>query len=259
MTQLVLSLFPGGDLLGRAFEAEGFCVVRGPDILWGQDIRNLHVPPGRFDGIIGGPPCQTFSVASAFQGTRAFDLIGEFVRIVKEAQPQWAIMENVWGARKSPNIPDWPVTRLCDWDCGGLTKRVRAFWFYGIDPAIKPAVKSGRRDAAYSVMATSWKDRKWSKRDRDTYPQRLPYEAATLQGFPGLANTIIDNLPAGMTPRSKEIFAVHMLGNGVPMAMGRYVAQHVREVLAGHDTWQMTGLPLFTQCCVIGQAKGETT
>ena len=31
--ELVLSLFPGIDLLGRGFEAEGFCVVRGPDLL----------------------------------------------------------------------------------------------------------------------------------------------------------------------------------------------------------------------------------
>ena len=32
---LVLSLFPGIGLLDMAFEAEGFCVVRGPDLLWG--------------------------------------------------------------------------------------------------------------------------------------------------------------------------------------------------------------------------------
>ena len=51
---LILSLFPGIDLLGRGFEAESFAVVRGPDLLWGGDIRSFHVPPGRFDGIIGG-------------------------------------------------------------------------------------------------------------------------------------------------------------------------------------------------------------
>jgi len=34
MTQpLVLSLFPGIGLLDMAFEQEGFCVVRGPDML----------------------------------------------------------------------------------------------------------------------------------------------------------------------------------------------------------------------------------
>lgn len=33
--RLILSLFPGIGLLDRAFEECGFCVVRGPDILWG--------------------------------------------------------------------------------------------------------------------------------------------------------------------------------------------------------------------------------
>lgn len=36
--QLVLSLFPGIGLLDMAFEEEGFCVVRGPDLLWGGDV-----------------------------------------------------------------------------------------------------------------------------------------------------------------------------------------------------------------------------
>ena len=59
--QVVLSLFPGIGLLDRAFEERGFSVVRGPDVLWGGDIANFHVPPGRFDGVIGGPPCKRFS------------------------------------------------------------------------------------------------------------------------------------------------------------------------------------------------------
>lgn len=49
---LVLSLFPGADLLGRAFEACGFCVVRGPDIVWGSDVRDFRAPAGRFSGVI---------------------------------------------------------------------------------------------------------------------------------------------------------------------------------------------------------------
>jgi hypothetical protein len=35
-------------------EQEGFCVVKGPDVLWGGDIRRFHPLAGRFDGIIGG-------------------------------------------------------------------------------------------------------------------------------------------------------------------------------------------------------------
>ncbi len=35
MRYLVLSLFPGADLFGEAFEREGFCVVRGPELILG--------------------------------------------------------------------------------------------------------------------------------------------------------------------------------------------------------------------------------
>jgi hypothetical protein len=38
---LVLSLFPGIGLLDMAFEEEGFCVVRGPDLLWGSVPTSL--------------------------------------------------------------------------------------------------------------------------------------------------------------------------------------------------------------------------
>ena len=57
---LILSLFPGIDLLGRGFEAEGFSVLRGPDLIWGQTITGFHAPAGRFDGVIAGSPCQDF-------------------------------------------------------------------------------------------------------------------------------------------------------------------------------------------------------
>lgn len=60
---LVLSLFPGAGLLDFGFTKAGFCVVRGPDILLGSDIRMLTLDEGRFDGIIAGPPCQDFSRA----------------------------------------------------------------------------------------------------------------------------------------------------------------------------------------------------
>lgn len=50
---LVLSLFPGIGLLDMAFEQEGFCIVRGPDILWGGDIHSFAAPAGKFNGLIG--------------------------------------------------------------------------------------------------------------------------------------------------------------------------------------------------------------
>lgn len=73
---LVLSVFPGIGLLDRAFEQEGFCIVRGPDVLWGGDIRRFHPPPGMFDGLIGGPPCGSFSLA-AITGSHQENLVPE--------------------------------------------------------------------------------------------------------------------------------------------------------------------------------------
>lgn len=98
--QLVLSLFPGIGLLDMAFELEGFCVVRGPDVLWGGDIRRFHPPGGKFAGVIGGPPCQAFSPLAHMVRHNGYEpkfgnLIPEFERVVNEAKPHWFVMENV--------------------------------------------------------------------------------------------------------------------------------------------------------------------
>jgi DNA (cytosine-5)-methyltransferase 1 len=97
---LVLSLFPGIGLLDKAFEEEGFCVVRGPDVIWGGDIRRFTPPSGVFDGIIGGPPCQSFSslahlVRANGHEPKFGNLIPEFERCVLQAKPRWFLMENV--------------------------------------------------------------------------------------------------------------------------------------------------------------------
>jgi DNA (cytosine-5)-methyltransferase 1 len=110
---LVLSVFPGIGLLDMAFEEEGFCVVRGPDVIWGGDVRRFHPPPGRFAGVIGGPPCQPFSQLVHMVRANGFEpkhknLISEFERIVSEAQPDWFLMEEV----KAAPLPDVPHYKL---------------------------------------------------------------------------------------------------------------------------------------------------
>ena len=110
---LVLSLFPGIGLLDRAFEEQGFCVVRGPDLLWGGDVKEFHPPAGRFEGVIGGPPCQAHSKLVHMVRANGYvvkeDLIPEFARCVVEARPDWYLMENV-PAAPLPETP-FPTDR----------------------------------------------------------------------------------------------------------------------------------------------------
>ena len=110
---MILSLFPGIGLLDMAFEQEGYCIVRGPDVLWGGDIRRFHPPAGVFQGVIGGPPCQMFSplarlVEASGRKTRFGNLIPEFERCVLESQPRWFLMENV-PAAPEPTVAGYGV------------------------------------------------------------------------------------------------------------------------------------------------------
>lgn len=226
MNALVLSLFPGIGLLDRAFEEEGFTIVRGPDTLWGGDIHSFHVPAGIFVGVIGGPPCQWASKALNFQGNevkyKQVDLIPEFVRVVNEVEPAWVVMENVVQARKSEGIPsDWFFVKLRDWDCGGWTNRTRNFWIWPPTLVLSPAKRPGK--PANSVLKHSGK-KILSKKQRATRPYGLHEkltlkQAAELQGWPELAGILKDMSAA---------YAVGLLGNGVPRAMGEYIVKAIK-------------------------------
>jgi DNA (cytosine-5)-methyltransferase 1 len=223
-SRLVLSLFPGLGLLDRAFEAEGFTIVRGPDAIWGGDARSFHVEPGIFDGVIGGPPCQKHSTASAIAGTTNVDLIPEFARVVDEAKPRWITMENVLGARHAGTIPAaWNPTILRDWDCGGLTARRRMFWTWPF-LVLAPPRRAGQ--PSLSVMATTWKRGKSTSQyvtDKGFLPGDLPtIEYGRLQGHPEVAAALEAH-------RFSKASIVTLLGNGVPMAMGRHVARAARD------------------------------
>src|SRR5690606_26425518 len=179
-------LFPGIGLLDMAFEQEGFCVVRGPDLLWGGDVRNLHPPAGKFDGVIGGPPCQAFSpignVNRARWGAESVmpDLTGEFRRVVIEARPMWWLMEN------SPHCPgsglagERRITLDNAW-FGERQSRRRGFWsnlsLHIEAPALVPMEAGEER-------AVSWKGAVDWKGSRQREGQRSLADMLELQGFP---------------------------------------------------------------------------
>lgn len=206
--RLVLSLFPGVDLLGRAFEAEGYSVVRGPDPIFGGRIEHFSAPAGSFEGIIGGPPCQDFSKARRSAPTGDGDrLIAEFLRVVSEAKPQWFLMENV------PSVPTvisdgYFVVRfnLNARECGLSQRRNRCFQF-------------GCRDRASLVI------RRQTAARGESRPCCLASEG-TRTARRGWSDFCIDQgLPADFDLPSFTLSAKYRaVGNGVPIPMARVVA-----------------------------------
>ena len=67
-----------------------------------KDIKpeDLKVPRKKVFVIMGGPPCQGFSLSNTrtrnMENEKNF-LFLEFVRLVRKIQPTWFVLENVWG------------------------------------------------------------------------------------------------------------------------------------------------------------------
>lgn len=237
---LVLSLFPGIGLLDMAFEEEGFCVVRGPDLLWGGDIRRFHLPPRKFEAVIGGTPCQRFSrfvpliLKNGYE--LAPDMIPEFERCVFEAQPSWWLMENVEHAPLA-RVEGYEVdAQMYDnrW-IGGEQSRRHRFCFgtrngrrlqYEVsaleNPAWSPRVCASGGPVTVRLLAGG-KPKRSRAKDWGNKPVSYFKEAVRLQGLPADFD-----LPP-FTVKAK----VRALGNAVPLPMGRAVARAVKRAMYG--------------------------
>ena len=247
---LVLSLFPGIGLMDMAFEEAGFCVVRGPDLLWGGDVRRFHPPAGRFDGVIGGPPCQLFSILKRLNpraGEKHGNMIPEFERIVAEAQPSWFVMENVEGA-PIPSVDGYGVHAqlIRDVWVGGETSRLRRFSFgslagtrllvetLALHPVAAPAALAGGTGREVPVkLGGSGRPKKRTSDGRLVSSGPNPGVRATLDSMcqkQGLPAGFLADAPFSESGKKK------MIGNGVPLPMGRAIATAVKRVM--YPDWQ---------------------
>lgn len=217
-TELVLSLFPGVGLLDRSFRAEGFCVCEAPDLITGGDVREFAGVPGRFDGLIAGPPCQGFSVANAYRKDAAHpsvinsrEMLRQTCRIILECEPTWFLVENV------PGVPDvridgYQIQRvpITDFECGGVQLRSRHVQFgsrHG--DIIRPNRVndcSRNRKKGRKPEALTTKTRRHM--DFPDHCRRQGFETIELPGWT-------------KTAKAKAV------GNGVPRQMGRVLAAAV--------------------------------
>jgi DNA (cytosine-5)-methyltransferase 1 len=112
----IVSLFAGAGGLDKGFDMAGFKTIWANE--YDQDIWQtfeanfpetildrrsiVDVPSSEIpdcDGIIGGPPCQSWSEAGALRGINDHrgQLFFEFMRILRDKQPKFFLAENVSG------------------------------------------------------------------------------------------------------------------------------------------------------------------
>lgn len=236
---LILSLFPGIDLLGMGFEQAGYCVLRGPDPLFAGDIRNFHMPANVVEGIIGGSPCQGFSGlnrkrnGNAEQRAKAEahsrEMLAEFQRVVAEAAPTWWLLENVPGV-PAVQVPGYTVQRLHvrASEFGASQHRLRIFQFGYRDrmPLIlrRPVTKPVATERA--ALASDGKNAK-----RKAWPA-----FCALQGL----------VPAPELESFTQSGRYTAVGNGVHRYVANAIAQAMRE------RWRLfclaEGNPLVCAC-----------
>ena len=89
---------------------------------------------GFVDVVVGGSPCQSFSVAGRREGLEGESgLMWEYVRAVQEIRPEWLVWENVPGALSSSNGEDFGcLLRSLDALGYGLAWRVLDAQFFGV-------------------------------------------------------------------------------------------------------------------------------
>jgi len=121
----VIDLFSGCGGMSLGFQNEGFEILAAFDNwepavsvyrdnfnhpIFQSDLQTEKAKEqiAQFDAdiIIGGPPCQDFSIAGKreFEGRRA-NLTIRFAEIVSAIKPEWFVMENVYNIEKSPILP----------------------------------------------------------------------------------------------------------------------------------------------------------
>lgn len=119
-----IDLFSGCGGMSLGFEQEGFQIISAFDnwqpavdiyrANFDHPIYNLDLSTEEArskisscqpDIVIGGPPCQDYSIAGKRQIGRRANLTIRFAELVATAKPTWVVFENVYNIERFPTLP----------------------------------------------------------------------------------------------------------------------------------------------------------
>ncbi|MEM8866565.1 MAG: DNA cytosine methyltransferase, partial [Planctomycetota bacterium] len=155
-----------------------------PDVPRHDDIRTFN-PPSTPDIIVGGYPCKQTSNAAAIHNKRS-GLAGqqsglwfEMLRVVRECQPDWVVVENTAGAATWQDtikaglesagycVPDKPVA-LSASGFGAPHRRRRLFWIADRDGKGLAIARQAGPPEAVSVAGRAIAGDAWRASDART-------------------------------------------------------------------------------------------
>lgn len=230
-----LSLFSGFGCIDLAAELAGFQTVgqceledyptrvlqkHWPNVSRWRDVRDVtresveRVGINRVSLVSAGYPCQTFSLAGKQTGD--LDLANEFIRIVGELRPTWALGENVYGhltnglddvmcGLENQGYETWAyVLRASDVGAPHERKRVFVVAYAGSEPDIQ--------EDSTAVAERS----EWNTRDDDggrnwgieTGPDWPIHPSGILGTYDGLANRMERSVGLGNGVVVQQVYPI---------------------------------------------------
>tara|TARA_Y100000034_G_scaffold118599_1_gene159421 strand:+ start:815 stop:1885 length:1071 start_codon:yes stop_codon:yes gene_type:complete len=186
----IVSLFSGAGGLDLGFEKAGFEVIWANEYdktIWETfeknfpntyldkksiaDVNENDVP--NCDGIIGGPPCQSWSEAGALRGIndKRGKLFFDFIRILSDKQPKFFLAENVSGmlAQRNKVALDFikDLFKECGYDLSFHTLNARDYsvpqdrkrvFFIGYRKDLKISFSPPAETSAFKTQRKTLKD-----------------------------------------------------------------------------------------------------
>lgn len=163
----VASLFAGAGGLDKGFANAGFNIVWANEFdksIWAtymknhpdtkfdnRDIRKIKSSeiPDYIDGIIGGPPCQSWSLAGAMRGIGddRGKLFHEYLRILRDKTPAFFVAENVPGMLSKTHFESFLNIKSLFESCGyTVSYKLLNVNDYGVPQERKRVILVGYRE-----------------------------------------------------------------------------------------------------------------